>query len=103
MPLDVDNEGFLRNLSHWDEEVASELATLDDITLTSEHWGVIHIVRNYYRDYHISPATRVLVNAVKMQLGKEKGNSLYLMKLFTGKPAKTIARIAGLPKPNNCD
>lgn len=103
MPLDVDQEGFLRNLSHWNENVATELALLDNISLTTDHWDIIHIVRDYYRDHHISPATRVLVNITKIRLGADKGKSLHLMQLFSGKPAKTIARIAGLPKPSNCD
>ena len=32
----------------------------------------------------------------------EKGQSRYLMGLFGGSPAKLSAKIAGLPKPENC-
>ncbi|MES2603574.1 MAG: TusE/DsrC/DsvC family sulfur relay protein, partial [Pseudomonadota bacterium] len=31
-----------------------------------------------------------------------KGNSLYLLSLFPGSPARLAARIAGLPRPVNC-
>ena len=99
----VDKEGFLRNLSDWSEPVAQQLANQDDIELTADHWEVINIVRAYYRDHHISPVTRVLINIIKKNLGAEKGRSIYLMQLFCGKPAKLVSKIAGLPKPNNCD
>ena len=103
MSLNVDKEGFLRNLGDWDAEVARQLAAIDNIELTDSHWEVIHLVRHYYDRYRISPANRVLVNVIKKQCGPEKGSSIYLMKLFTGKPAKVLSRIAGLPKPDNCD
>lgn len=99
----VDKEGFLRDLSDWSEPVAQQLAQQDDIELTSDHWEVIKIVRQYYSDHHISPVTRVLVNIIRKNLGPEKGRSIYLMNLFSAKPAKLVSRIAGLPKPNNCD
>jgi tRNA 2-thiouridine synthesizing protein E len=45
---------------------------------------------------------RVLVKAMKKQLGENKGNSRYLYKLFPKGPAKQATRIAGLPKPAKC-
>ena len=39
---------------------------------------------------------------VAQQLGPDKGNSLYLNRLFKGTPAKLAAKLAGLPKPSNC-
>lgn len=101
--LQLDKEGFLRDLSDWDESVAVELAASEGIDLTDDHWHIINIVRRYYDEYHISPATRVLANIVGQELGAEKGRSIYLMQLFSGKPAKLVSKIAGLPKPPNCD
>lgn len=103
MLLNVDKEGFLRQLSDWNEDLAYELALQDDIVLGAEHWEVIKIARAYYLQYQISPVNRVLVNVIKQSLGSEKGKSIYLMSLFSGKPAKLVSKIAGLPKPNNCD
>jgi tRNA 2-thiouridine synthesizing protein E len=103
MILNVDKEGFLRQLSDWNEDLASELALQDDIILSAEHWEIINIVRAYYHQYKISPVNRVLVNTIKQKLGPEKGKSIYLMRLFSGKPARLVSKIAGLPKPNNCD
>ena len=45
---------------------------------------------------------RTLVNAVREQYGPEKGNSIYLQKLFPGGAALQANNIAGLPKPIRC-
>jgi tRNA 2-thiouridine synthesizing protein E len=45
---------------------------------------------------------RIFVKTIGEQLGKEKGSSIYLMRLFPGSPAKIAGKIAGLPKPTNC-
>jgi tRNA 2-thiouridine synthesizing protein E len=50
----------------------------------------------------MSPASRALISHMKKELGAEKGRSVYVMKLFGGSAAKTAAKIAGLPKPDNC-
>ena len=99
----LDKEGFLQNFRTWTVDVADELASTEGIELTPEHWEIIHVARNYYATYGIAPITRVLVKAVQRELGADKGRSIYLMQLFTAKPARVIAKIAGLPKPNNCD
>jgi tRNA 2-thiouridine synthesizing protein E len=103
MQAETDKEGFLRNLADWSESVAFDLARQENIDLTTDHWEIINLVRDYYSAHHISPATRVLVNIVRKNLGADKGRSIHLMKLFSGKPLKMVAKIAGLPKPSNCD
>jgi tRNA 2-thiouridine synthesizing protein E len=103
MKLNLDKEGFLRDLSDWNPEVAEVLAKNEEITLSGSHWQIINLVRDYYQQYQISPVTRVLVKITREKLGEDKGNSIYLMKLFSGKPAKLVSKIAGLPKPANCD
>lgn len=102
-PLNVDKEGFLRDLADWNPAVACELARSEGIELTADHWQVIDTVRDYYAAYRISPATRVLVKLVREKIGAEEGQSIYLMQLFSGKPARLVSKIAGLPKPANCD
>lgn len=103
MHLNLDKEGFLRHLTDWNTEVALTLADNEGIDLTDDHWEVISLVRDYYQQHKISPATRVLVKVVRERLGERKGNSIHLMQLFSGKPVKLISKIAGLPKPANCD
>ncbi len=97
-----DKEGFLRNLQDWSPAVAEQLAAAEGITLDERHWELIHLLRDYYQRFDSSPAMRPLVKFCKQQLGDAKGNSIYLMGLFPGSPAKIGSKIAGLPKPDNC-
>ena len=103
MELNLDSEGFLRDLNEWSESAAEALARRESVELTEAHWEIIHLIRRYYGQFNLSPPNRVLVKTTRDQLGPDKGNSIYLMTLFGGKPAKMVAKIAGLPKPNNCD
>ncbi|MFN2361326.1 MAG: TusE/DsrC/DsvC family sulfur relay protein [Marinobacter sp.] len=97
------NEGFLENAEHWNPEVAEVIASEDGIDLTENHWEIIRFLRVFYQNYEVSPpSNRLFVKAVKEQFGEDKGNSIYLMQLFPGTPAKTACRIAGLPRPTNC-
>lgn len=98
----VDKDGYLKCLEDWDANVAKELARTDNIELTPAHWEIITLVQTFYRATGLSPATRALVKLVSQQAGVDKGKSIYLMKLFGGKPALSISRIAGLPRPANC-
>lgn len=97
-----DKEGYLREPQDWSENLAAEIAARDNITLTAAHWEILHAIRRFYTQYELSPATRPLLKYLGKELGAEKAGSIYVMQLFPGTPAKTIARIAGLPKPANC-
>lgn len=97
-----DSNGFLLHQDDWDEEIARELAHAEGIALHNEHWEIISLLQRFFSGFGDSPANRALVAYVKEHLGSEKGNSLYLMKLFPGSPARVGSRIAGLPKPKNC-
>lgn len=97
-----DKEGYLKDLSDWNEDIAEEIARDAGIHLLQSHWEIIRLLRQFYRRHQVSPANRALVKLVERELGRDKGRSLYLMKLFGGSPAKQVAKIAGLPKPDNC-
>ncbi len=100
--IELDKEGFLKDLNQWTPEVAEQLAKNEGICLTSEHWDILNLLQQFYREFELSPAMRPLVKYVGQQLGSEKGKSIYLLSLFPGSPAKFAAKIAGLPKPDNC-
>ena len=100
--LTVDEEGYLVNLADWNEDVANVMASEDNLALTENHWEVINFLRDYYAEYQIAPAIRVLTKAIGKKLGPEKGNSKYLYELFPYGPAKQACRYAGLPKPTGC-
>lgn len=100
--IDLDENGFLDHLEDWSENVAKELATREGIVLYDEHWEILHLLREFYQEFTIAPAMRVLVKQVKVKLSPEKASSIYLLKLFPESPAKIACKIAGLPKPTNC-
>ncbi len=100
--VETDAEGHLRRLSDWSEALAVQLAQAEGISLTAAHWELIHLVRNYYREYELSPAMRPLVKYTALHLGSEVGNSIHLLRLFPPSPARIISKIAGLPRPDNC-
>nr|VFJ42398.1 MAG: tRNA 2-thiouridine synthesizing protein E [Candidatus Kentron sp. DK]VFJ45437.1 MAG: tRNA 2-thiouridine synthesizing protein E [Candidatus Kentron sp. DK] len=99
---EVDEEGYLVNLNEWTREVGEKMAELDDAALEDKHWEVIDFLREYYEEYQIAPAVRVLTKAIGKKFGKDKGNSKYLYELFPYGPAKQACKYAGLPKPTGC-
>ncbi len=97
-----DEEGYLTDLNEWNEDLAAIIAKDEEIDMTDEHWEVVNFLREYYNEYQIAPAVRVLVKAIKKKFGKEKGSNKYLYELFPYGPAKQACKIAGLPKPTGC-
>ncbi|HCS07282.1 MULTISPECIES: TusE/DsrC/DsvC family sulfur relay protein [Pseudomonas] len=100
--IELDKDGYLADLNDWSPEVATALAMQNDIELTPDHWEILQLLRNFYEEFQLSPATRPLIKYTALKLGAEKGNSLHLNRLFNGTPAKLAAKLAGLPKPTNC-
>ncbi len=102
MFLKLTDQGFLVTYADWNEEVAIQLAELNNISLSAEHWEIILFMRHYYLDFKHLPNARLFTKAVAKKLGDEKGNSRYLHKLFPDGPLKFTCKLAGLPKPPTC-
>ena len=98
----LDKDGYLRDHTLWSEDMAVLLAARDGLVLSPAHREILQALRRFYARYELSPATRPLLKYLSQELGPEKATSIYVMQLFPGTPAKTIARLAGLPKPPNC-
>lgn len=94
--VDVNEEGFLVDPAQWTEDMAPQIAQAAGIDeLTPLHWLVIRFMRAEYQAKGTGPTVRVL--------GKTSGVSIKeLYQLFPKGPAKTAARIAGIPKPRGC-
>jgi TusE/DsrC/DsvC family sulfur relay protein len=92
----VNDEGFFEHPDAWTEAMAPELARAEGIDeLTDKHWQVIRFMRAEYSAKGTGPTVRVL--------GKTSGVTVKeLYQLFPKGPAKTAARIAGIPKPRGC-
>ena len=99
---ETDEEGYLVNLADWTEELGTEIAKSENVAMGPNHWEVVNFLREYYNEYQIAPAVRVLTKAIGKKLGADKGNSKYLYELFPYGPAKQACKIAGLPKPTGC-
>lgn len=91
--------GRLADPAVWSVEAANYLAGQEGITLTEEHWAVINVMRNYYHEFNISPVRKLLKKSLAEQLGTDKANDEYLLRLFPNDVLMQGTRIAGLPAP----
>ena len=78
------------------------MAGADGIVLAEDHWTMFGIFRSFYEQYEIEPPMRALVRLASEALGKEKGNSRYLYRLFPDGPGTQGCRYSGLPRPVSC-
>ena len=88
-------DGHLADASQWTRALAENLAALDGITLTPEHWRLVETARNDYLANKGAPNIRRLT-----QISGIATKDIYA--LFPRAPGRTIARIAGTPKPVGC-
>jgi dissimilatory sulfite reductase related protein len=94
--FDVDEEGFLKSFSDWSPEWVEYVKTIQGPQLiTDEHWKLIHVLQNYYRENGRAPMVR---NLSEMTGFKMK----HIFELFPAGPGKGACKIAGLPKPAGC-
>ena len=94
--VEVNEEGFLVNPSEWTKEIAVELAKEEGIAeLTESHWKVIDFSRQSAGTSGNSPTLRGITTGSGVTT-KE------LFTLFPKGPAKKVAKIAGLGKPEGC-
>lgn len=95
VPVQVNAEGFMTNPAEWTKEVAIEIAREEGLPeLTDAHWKVIDFCRSTSEDGK-SPTLRTITNGTGLTT-KE------LFALFPKGPAKKVAKIAGLGKPEGC-
>jgi dissimilatory sulfite reductase related protein len=94
--VELDDEGFFVHPEQWVEPMVPELAHREGIdALTDQHWQVIRFMRAQYAEKGTGPTVRVL--------GKTSGVTVKeLYQLFPKGPAKTAAKLAGIPKPRGC-
>jgi len=94
--FEVDEDGFMQEPEHWNEEVAAALGTTEGVNeLTENHWKVVNYLREYYLQFGVAPMIRKLCKQTGFQL-KE------IYELFPSGPAKGACKVAGLPKPTGC-
>jgi TusE/DsrC/DsvC family sulfur relay protein len=94
--VDVNEEGFMTNPNEWTKEIGIEIAKEEGINeLTAAHWQVIEFCRKSASETGKSPTIRAITNSDGITT-KE------LFTLFPKGPAKKVAKISGLGKPEGC-
>jgi len=92
----VNDEGFMTDPSEWNREIAFEIAQEEGIPeLTTNHWKVIEYCRESATATGAAPTLRAITTGAGLST-KE------MFFLFPKGPAKKVARISGLGKPEGC-
>jgi tRNA 2-thiouridine synthesizing protein E len=92
----VNDEGFMTNPAEWSKDIAVELAREEGLPeLTPSHWKIIEFCRQSATSSGKAPTLRAITTGTGLTT-KE------LFSLFPKGPAKKVARIAGLGKPEGC-
>ncbi|MDX5585703.1 MAG: TusE/DsrC/DsvC family sulfur relay protein [Aureibaculum sp.] len=92
--LNVSDDGYLEDMSQWNENIAKEIAEEIGIELTDKHFEVI----NYLREKTAAKEALTIRKVGKSGIVDIKG----LYKLFPKGPLKFSSKIAGIPKPTSC-
>ena len=94
--LALNDEGFMTDPNEWTQEIAEAMAAQEGIdTLTENHWKIIDFCRETGSESGSAPTLRQITNGTGLTT-KE------LFKLFPKGPAKKVAKISGLGKPEGC-
>lgn len=92
----VNEEGFMTNPAEWTREIAVEIAKEEGISeLSDAHWKVIDFCRTSAGSSGKAPTLRTITTGSGV-------STKDLFTLFPKGPAKKVARIAGLGKPEGC-
>ena len=92
----VNDEGFMTVPGEWTREIAVELAADEGLPALSEaHWKVIDFCRQEATTTGKAPTLRQITSGAAVST-KE------MFALFPKGPAKKVARISGLGKPEGC-
>ncbi len=94
--VQVNDEGFMTNPAEWTKEIAVEIAKEEGIAeLTDAHWKVVDFCRQTGVASGKAPTLRTITTGTGIST-KE------MFTLFPKGPAKKVARISGLGKPEGC-
>jgi TusE/DsrC/DsvC family sulfur relay protein len=92
----LNDEGFMTDPNEWTKEIAEVIAKQEGIeTLTEDHWKIIDFCRETGLESGSAPTLRQITTGTGLST-KE------LFKLFPKGPAKKVAKISGLGKPEGC-
>ncbi len=94
--ITVNDEGFMTDPNEWTKEIAEAIAKQEGIeTLTEDHWKIVDFCRQAGAESGKAPTLREITTGTGLST-KE------LFKLFPKGPAKKVAKVSGLGKPEGC-
>jgi TusE/DsrC/DsvC family sulfur relay protein len=94
--VQVNDEGFMTNPGEWTKDIAAELAKEDGIgDLTPAHWKVI----DFCRADGVATGKAPTLRRITTMAGVTTKD---MFALFPKGPAKKVAHISGLGKPEGC-
>jgi len=94
--VQVNDEGFMTDPAEWTREIAVELAREEGIDPLSEaHWNVVEFCRQSAQGSGKAPTLRQITTGTGV-------TTKDLFALYPKGPAKKVARISGLGKPEGC-
>lgn len=88
-------DGHMVDPTAWTKALAESIAAMQGVTLGEAHWKVVEFARADFTETKVSPNIRRLSQGTGLST-----KDLYA--LFPKAPGRTIAKIAGLPKPAGC-
>ena len=94
---ETDAEGYLIEPQDWTEDVATELARLENIQLTEDHWDALRFMREYYAEHQIAPDVRHVMKHLATKHGAASRNMIF--ELFPYGYVKQTCKIAGMKRP----
>jgi len=83
---------------NWVRSKSLDLAEIEGIPLTDEHWAVIVFLRNYYLKHGLPITARTTARALNKNFSAQGGNQ-YLHRLFGGGPVTQGSRLGNLRTP----
>jgi TusE/DsrC/DsvC family sulfur relay protein len=88
-------DGHLVDPAAWSRPLAERVAATLGVAMTEAHWKVVEFARGDWEATKASPNIRRITTSIDVST-KE------LYALFPKAPARTVAKIAGTPKPAGC-
>lgn len=88
-------DGFVADPKQWTRELGESIARAAGLEMTEAHWALVDFARKDWEATGVSPNIRRLSTGAGVAT-----KDIY--RLFKKAPGKTIARIAGIPKPAGC-
>lgn len=88
-------DGALVDPSQWTRSLGETIAAAQGVSMSDAHWAVVEFARRDFEQTKASPNIRRITQGTNLST-----KDVYA--LFPKAPARTVSKIAGIPKPAGC-